>query len=570
MASEPSPRARNKAAITDEIVAGRTRVATQPFEIQFSPEHRCNLECVQCIATIQRNHGEIPLMDRRLPQRALERFRKIAPNLSLWEWLSLTGGGEPLLSPDFPAIAGMTRGHDCHVLFNTNGTIMNRRLAEMLVTSEIDEVHFSIDGGCKETFERVRVKARWEKVLRNIRTLATVKRELGARQPKLVFSGNFMRQNIEDLPRIVDLAAAMDVPQVNAHNTAVPDPSMADEALANHRPLARRMVIEAMARARAAGVTLWNYVIDLSEEDEEQVAVRERVLAREAPPIDRFILADVASGAARLAESDVEAAPGGSAEPELTEGTTVEEDVVAVVQPGARIDPQLAQQVEPPDDLEVPGYPDDEAQSIIPTLPLPADLPAIVRACQRPWTGLFVENDGSVRVCCFDSPLIGNLDEQSLPEIWNGLLARDLRRSFLESDPPESCRSCFIFAKYRDREDVLVQKTVRSGISNIDAPSVHSPVNGMCTVVGWALDRSGVETVEILLDGKKLADAEYGHSRPDVAEVHPGFPDGALSGFQCTFDTDSMAPGDHRLRLRIRNRNGETELGAYRPIVIAP
>lgn len=70
MPAADDPRRRNKTAVTAEIAARRTQVATWPFEIQFSAEHRCNLRCVQCGSTIQRNHGIVPLMDRKLPVRA--------------------------------------------------------------------------------------------------------------------------------------------------------------------------------------------------------------------------------------------------------------------------------------------------------------------------------------------------------------------------------------------------------------------------------------------------------------------------------------------------------------------
>ena len=64
-----------------------------------------------------------------------------------------------------------------------------------------------------------------------------------------------------------------------------------------------------------------------------------------------------------------------------------------------------------------------------------------------------VESDGNCRVCCFTSPHVGNLNEQSFEEIWNGEPLQKLRRSFLDGDPPEGCRTCFIFMQHQEQEE---------------------------------------------------------------------------------------------------------------------
>ena len=127
-----SPRELNQRIVTREIIDGHVEVKSHPYEIQFSPEHRCNLRCVQCMATIERNLGTVPLMDKKLPVRALTRFKKLEPIIPYLRWLSLTGSGEPLMSPDLSAILEVAkqRTDECDLGFNTNGTLMTRGQAE--------------------------------------------------------------------------------------------------------------------------------------------------------------------------------------------------------------------------------------------------------------------------------------------------------------------------------------------------------------------------------------------------------------------------------------------------------
>lgn len=561
MSSGASPRLQNRSTVIREISERRDTVVTYPFEIQFSGEHRCNLRCVQCGATVERNSGIEPLMDQRLPQRSLERFRKIAVGLPYWEWLSLTGSGETLINPELPQILEMLAGpRESRVAFNTNGTLWTEERAEMVVKAGVDEIRFSMDGATKETFERIRVNARFEKVLEAVRTLVRVRDQLGATRPKVSFSCNFMRQNIEELPLLIELAHDLGATRVMANNTIIFDPAMADEALVRHVPLTRRMAQQAARRAEELGIEFVSHLVDVEVAgDRGGDGTREK---REAPaasmetPGPTPVELGSALAAEPVADPIVEAAAPVAVEP-----------VVA-----ACVEAPAAPQVPPPAPLPVADRLDEtegQAESILPPLEgLPAELPPIVHACQRPWTGLYVENNGWVKVCCFDAPPIGNLDQQSFDEIWNGPAARELRRSFLEDRPPEGCRNCFIFSSHKPSEDVFVQSVV-DGRCYIDAPGLDPRVSGIYTVHGWAVSRGRVTRVEILIDGKHHADALYGHERPDVQKVVPGFPEGAQCGFRFDLDTEALGVGEHRLSILVHDAAGGVQEGPTRVILCA-
>lgn len=50
-----------------------------------------------------------------------------------------------------------------------------------------------------------------------------------------------------------------------------------------------------------------------------------------------------------------------------------------------------------------------------------------VRHCTHPWDAFLVSSNGEARTCCFSKP-IGNLNDQSFFEIWNGPVMQRLRR----------------------------------------------------------------------------------------------------------------------------------------------
>ncbi len=98
-------------------------------------------------------------------------------------------------------------------------------------------------------------------------------------------------------------------------------------------------------------------------------------------------------------------------------------------------------------------------------------------------------------------------------------------------------------------------------VGGIDTPSREAVVGTTIHISGWALDPEGVRKVEIRVDGTPYA-AQYGISRPDVAEVRPGFPDSAASGFAFDGDFAQLAPERHDFAVVAVSRSGrETVLG---------
>jgi radical SAM protein with 4Fe4S-binding SPASM domain len=65
--------------------------------------------------------------------------------------------------------------------------------------------------------------------------------------------------------------------------------------------------------------------------------------------------------------------------------------------------------------------------------------------CYRPWLTFTVLWDGRVSLCCADfdgRTILGNLNTQTISEIWNAEAYRNVRREHLESGGPDICRAC--------------------------------------------------------------------------------------------------------------------------------
>lgn len=71
------------------------------------------------------------------------------------------------------------------------------------------------------------------------------------------------------------------------------------------------------------------------------------------------------------------------------------------------------------------------------------------QACSRPWRLTYIQANGDVSPCCFapftgkdGGPILGNVFEEPLEEIWHGPAYQEFRKAFLTRNPPQCCEGC--------------------------------------------------------------------------------------------------------------------------------
>ncbi len=120
--------------------------------------------------------------------------------------LHLQGLGEPMMHPRFFDMVAYAAQKGITVSTNSNLTLLNDRRAERCVTSGLDCIHISLDGATAATYERIRVRAHFERVLANLERLHHARQRLASSLPRLRMVMVIMRQNLHELPDLVRLA----------------------------------------------------------------------------------------------------------------------------------------------------------------------------------------------------------------------------------------------------------------------------------------------------------------------------------------------------------------------------
>ncbi len=157
---------------------------------------RCNSRCVTCDYW---RHG-----------RRDATLASVAGLMSDLEALgtrtALLSGGEPLLNPEWSAIAGLLRerGIECWLL--TSGLSLAKHAAR--AAGLFRSITVSLDGTCAETYAAIRGLDAFDKVLQGIRAAVTAGAAVNLRV-------TLQRANYRELPRFVTLARDLGVAQIS-------------------------------------------------------------------------------------------------------------------------------------------------------------------------------------------------------------------------------------------------------------------------------------------------------------------------------------------------------------------
>ena len=213
---------------------------------------RCNLKCIMC-------HFSLPGRDQLRDEISIEEFERLAPQLLPQVTnLGLSCSTEPFMFPDFlKALPIVRKYHVPFVWFVTNATMLKDEAIEEIVRAKVDSIQLSLDGATKETFERIRKNANFDKVLANIRRLRDKKIELGSDLPKLQFNVTLMRSNIEELEDILRLVAELGGSEVDLRHVVPYDGLESCElTLFEHKELTNRQLDRARSLVAELGLEL--------------------------------------------------------------------------------------------------------------------------------------------------------------------------------------------------------------------------------------------------------------------------------------------------------------------------
>lgn len=90
----------------------------------------------------------------------------------------------------------------------------------------------------------------------------------------------------------------------------------------------------------------------------------------------------------------------------------------------------------------------------------------------------------------------------------------------------------------------------------LEEPAPGSTYSGISNARGWAVAPTGMQKIELYVDGAFQGHIPLGGKRTDIGTAYPGYPGAAESGFAMAFNYSNLAAGMHTLTVRAYDANG--------------
>ncbi|MCR4442605.1 MAG: radical SAM protein [Peptococcaceae bacterium] len=151
------------------------RIPDFPSYIALEITNACNLQCKHCNYRFGLEHYT---RDRGFITDDL--VLKVFEEISEYKIpILMNYDGEPLIHKDFIRYLRLATEMGINTYFNTNGTMFTKEFADELVGFYRGSVFFSIDGN-KNWFEKIRVPAKYDDVVKNLKYFINANNEAGS------------------------------------------------------------------------------------------------------------------------------------------------------------------------------------------------------------------------------------------------------------------------------------------------------------------------------------------------------------------------------------------------------
>ncbi len=158
-----------------------TGKALLPTAALVDPANMCDLRCPLCPTGAKK-------LDDKQSVMSLATFNNILQKMPSVKQISLCNWGEPFLNPNICEIIHLAKARNIRVTIDTSLCIeKDREFFKGFIKSGLDYLVISIDGACQQTYAKYRIGGNFDLVVSNIKTLVSLKKEIGTKNPVITW-----------------------------------------------------------------------------------------------------------------------------------------------------------------------------------------------------------------------------------------------------------------------------------------------------------------------------------------------------------------------------------------------
>jgi molybdenum cofactor biosynthesis enzyme MoaA len=158
--------------------------------------------------------------------------------------LHLQGAEDPLLHLHFFEMVRYAVARGIQVNAHTGLTVLPEYCAEECVRSGLPVLHIALDAASADVYHAIHGKARYDRILRNLRRLMRAKLRLNSKLPQVQLTCMVMQKNLAQLPDLVQLAHDEGITQMSVQYTPAADVGHCQGRAALHGDAGQRSLEE--------------------------------------------------------------------------------------------------------------------------------------------------------------------------------------------------------------------------------------------------------------------------------------------------------------------------------------
>ncbi len=171
-----------------------------PRLLEVEVTTHCPLKCIICEHTYWQEEPK---------DMSFEQFKHIVDQFPKLKWIGLTGIGESFINKDFIRMLEYVKLKKIYIELYDNFLFIDETAANALVNLSVDKIFISIDAATKDTYEKIRVGANFDTVIKNIKRLLELRRLHNVPYPEISYHFIINKININEVVEFLDLVKSL-------------------------------------------------------------------------------------------------------------------------------------------------------------------------------------------------------------------------------------------------------------------------------------------------------------------------------------------------------------------------
>ena len=199
---------------------------SKPYHVEIEPTNICNLHCPLCSTGVN-------AITRQKQKLTLENFKKIIDEIKDTAILvALQNWGEPTLVKDLPKMIRYAADAGIWTHIATNFSVEHSdEWLEEFIQSGLGRLKLDLDGTTQEVYEQYRIGGNLELLLKNIRKVVKIKKELGLKYPIIQARMIVTKKNEHQIDDFKKLGEELGVDEIELGNIQLNPNTAAEEWL---------------------------------------------------------------------------------------------------------------------------------------------------------------------------------------------------------------------------------------------------------------------------------------------------------------------------------------------------